>query len=225
MFALITQKEGFNQYGEPNDSLMRMNIGYVRSLGFTPLPVPNDIDTAREMAGDIDYRFLLVTGGGFAPREYFAGDCDGYVAQPLRDEVERFLVEDAAAKDVPMMGLCRGMHMLNGIFGGKVLRNASHSAPRHDHYVRFAGGGRALVNTFHNNAVSLDTLSPAFTVLALEEDTRNVECYCSEHPRILGLQWHPERPLPSPESIEASAQLAEWLLKGTALPKGIAPRA
>lgn len=222
MFAFITQKEGFNQYGEPNDSLMRMNIDYMRSLGFTPLPVPNDIETAREMAGGIDYGFLLVTGGGFAPREYFAGDCEGYVAQPLRDEVERFLVQDAAAKGVPIMGLCRGMHLLNGIFGGTVLRNASHSAPRHDHFVRFAGGASALVNTFHNNAVSLDTLSPAFTALAVEEGTRNVECYVCEHPRILGLQWHPERPLPSPESIAVSAQLADWLLSGAELPLGIA---
>ena len=223
MFAFITQKEGSNQYGEPSDSLMRMNIDYVRSLGFTPIPVPNDIETAREMASGIEYGFLLVTGGGFAPIEFFSNDCEGYVPQPLRDEVERFLVMDATSKRVPIMGLCRGMHMLNGLFGGTVARNGSHSAPRHDHYVRFASGRRVLVNTFHNNAVPVAELSPEFELLAVEDGTENVECFRSEKLRILGLQWHPERPLPGREAEEVSAQLASWLIQGTVLPTDLLP--
>ena len=223
MFAFITQKEGSNQYGEPSDSLMRMNIDYVRSLGFTPIPVPNDILTAREMADGIDYGFLLVTGGGFAPIEFFSNTCDGYVPQALRDEVERFLVKDATAKGVPIMGLCRGMHMLNGLFGGTVVRNGSHSAPRQDHYVRFASGRRVLVNTFHNNAIPVSQLSREFELIAVEDGTENVECFRSEKLRILGLQWHPERPLPTHEAEEVSAQLAAWLIEGKALPEDLRP--
>ena len=221
MIALVTQKEGFNQYGEPADSLMRMNIDYVRSLGFTPLPVPNDIDVAREIASSIDYGFLLVTGGGFVPLEYFANECTDAVAQPLRDEVERFLVADAVSKTIPVMGICRGMHMINGIFGGKVLRNGSHSKPRCDHFVQFAGGTKALVNTFHNNAIARDLLAPGFECVAVEAGTDKVECYRDAEHRILGLQWHPERPLPGQPAIDVSESLARWLLNGEPLPTGI----
>lgn len=222
MIALVTQKESANQYGEPADSLVHASIAYVRSLGFTPLPVPNDAETAREMAEGLDYRFLLLTGGGFAPHEYFSNVCTGYVAQPNRDEVERLLVAHAVENGVPVMGLCRGMHMLNGIFGGSVVRNGSHSAPRHDHYVTFGSGKRVLVNTFHNNAVPRDQLAPAFECLAVEEGTDNVECFRSREPRILGLQWHPERPLASTEAQTVSAQLARWLVEGAELPDDLA---
>ena len=225
MFALITQKEGFNQYGEPADSLMRWNIDYVRSLGFTPVPVPNDLPTAREMAAGIGYGFLLVTGGGFASLEYFAGSCDDAVPQPLRDDVERFLVTDAVERGIPVMGLCRGMHMLNGMFGGHVVRGASHSAPRHDHYVAFGGGERMLVNTFHNNAIPADHLAPGAELLAVEEGTRNVEAFRLVDQRILGLQWHPERPLPGERAAQVTQTLLAWLLAGEALPPELAPYA
>lgn len=215
MLALVTQKETTNPYGEPADSLVHASLSYVRELGFTPLPVPNDLEAAREIARSVDYGFLLLTGGGFAPIEFFSNDCGDHVAQPNRDAVERLLVADAVEKDVPIMGLCRGMHMLNGIFGGTVTRNGSHSAPRHDHYVAFESGERALVNTFHNNAVARSELAEAFECLAVEEGTRNVECFRSREPRILGLQWHPERPMPSDEGVRISALLAAELLSKT----------
>ena len=223
MFALVTQKQGENQYGEGSDSLIHMAIRYVRSLGFTPIPIPNDVETAREIAQGIDYRFLLVTGGGFASVEYFCNDCPDAVIQAERDMVERFLVSDAVSKAIPVMGVCRGMHMLNGIFGGKTMRNGSHSAPRHDHDVIFGGGRRVLVNTFHNNAVPVDQLAPEAELLAVEADTRNVEAFRIVGKRVLGLQWHPERPLPGRDAVRTSDEILAWLLHGTALPEDLAP--
>ena len=215
MIALVTQKEAPNQYGEPADSLIHGSVEYVQALGFTPVPVPNVLAAATELMSELDYRFLLVTGGGFAPIEFFSNNCADHIAQLNRDAVERALVADAVEKGVPIMGLCRGMHLLNGIFGGSVVRNGSHSAPRHDHYVSFESGERVLVNTFHNNAIPRDQLAPAFECLAVEEGTDNVECFRSHEPRILGLQWHPERPLPSEDAERISARLVEWLLHGT----------
>ena len=223
MFALVTQKQGENQYGEGSDSLLHMAIRYARSLGFTPIPVPNDFDTAREIAQGIDYHFLLVTGGGFASIEYFCNECPDAVVQAERDAVERFLVADAVAKGIPVMGVCRGMHMLNGIFGGKTLRNGSNSAPRHDHDVVFGGGRRVLVNTFHNNAVPADHLAPEAELLAVEADTQNVEAFRIVGKRVLGLQWHPERPLPGNEAVETSDELLQWLLHGAPLPADLTP--
>ena len=220
MIALVTQKEGTNQHGEPADSLIHGCVDYTRALGFTPLPIPNDIASAREITQTIDYRFLFVTGGGFAPIDYFSNECVGYVPQARRDEVELFLIHDAVAKGIPILGLCRGMHMLNGVFGGTLVRNGSNSAPRHDHYVTFPSGKQVLVNTFHNNAIPIDQLSSEFDALAVETGTNNVECFISEKKRILGLQWHPERTLPSEEAIAVSAQLTSWLLHGTPLPQG-----
>ena len=117
--------------------------------------------------------------------------------------------------------LCRGMFMVNGILGGKVLRGGSASKPRHDHYVTFQDGSQALVNTYHNSAVPESLLAPELEALAWETGTPNVEAYRSVEKRILGLQWHPERPLPSEESITATERLFDWLLNGTPLPEHI----
>ena len=135
-----------------------------------------------------------------------------------------FLVADALAKNVPILGLCRGMFMINGFFGGKVLRGASHSKPRHDHYVRFTTGHRALVNTYHNSAVPRDLLADNLEEIAVEEGTDNIEAFRAKESRVLGLQWHPERPLPSREAETASVQLLNWLLHGAELPDKIRPQ-
>lgn len=221
MIALVTQRETENQYGEPSDILMRLNAEYAHAQGFTPLAVPNIPSAARELAGSLDYGFLLVTGGGFASREYLAGDLAGARYQDLRDDVERTLIADAAERGIPILALCRGMFMVNGFFGGKVLRGGSHSAPRHDHYVVFNSGARALVNTYHNSAVPLNLISDELEPLAVEEGTVNVEAYRHRTLPILGLQWHPERGLPSAEAIQATESLMAWLLRGVPLPESI----
>ena len=223
MFAFITQRESVNQYDEPADVLTRINFEYAASLGFTPLPVPNDVRIAREMAAEIDYRFLYITGGGFVPAEFYVGNLEGATFQHNRDEMERFLIGDALEKGIPILGLCRGSFMLNGIFGGKVLRGGSASKPRHDHYVRFRTGRRVLVNTYHTCAMPRDLLAPNLEEIAVEEGTENVEAFRAKDARVLGLQWHPERPLPSEEAETVSAQLLDWLLNEAVLPDDIRP--
>jgi N5-(cytidine 5'-diphosphoramidyl)-L-glutamine hydrolase len=218
MLALMTEREVLDKYGEESDLLVRHNPEYANSLGFATLAVPNCPDAAREIAQSVDYRLLFITGGGFASAEYFEGDISDASFQPLRDEVERILVADAISKGIPVLGLCRGMFMLNGILGGKVLRGGSHSAPRHDHYVRFSTGERALVNTYHNSAIPARLLAPGVELLAVEEGTENVEAFRDVEKRILGLQWHPERPLPSVEGQTATNHLMNWLLNGVELP-------
>ena len=132
--------------------------------------------------------------------------------------METILVADAISKGIPILGLCRGMFMLNGMLGGKVLRGGSHSAPRHDHLVRFSTGEQALVNTYHNSAIPKRLLAPGTELLAIEEGTENVEAFRHIEKRILGLQWHPERPLPSDEAQTATKRLLDWLLNGVDLP-------
>ena len=219
--ALVTQRQVLNQYGEPSDILMRGNVEFIRDLGFAAVAVPNDPDNALTLLRSMDYGLLFVTGGGFVPEEFFVGDTTGAQYQLLRDDVERILVADAITRGIPIYALCRGMFMVNGILGGKVLRGGSASKPRHDHYVTLRDGAKALVNTYHNSAVPQDLLAPELEALAWETGTQNVEAYRSVDKRILGLQWHPERPLPSAESITVTERLFDWLLNGTPLPEHI----
>jgi putative glutamine amidotransferase len=106
------------------------------------------------------------------------------------------------------VGICRGFHFLNVFFGGRI--EFSTAAPEHVGTVHsiyltdaliqsFFGSARTDVNSFHKNAVRNDGLAPEFRVFACTE-SRVIEGAKHCALPIYGVQWHPERPGPSPEA-------------------------
>lgn len=125
---------------------------------------------------------------------------------PLRDEQEFALVRKAIELGLPILGICRGMQVINAVLGGDLIQhidgNIQHQqqAPgwhRH-HSVRIEPGtilARALgrselgVNSFHHQAVG--TVAPGLKVSARSPDGI-IEAVESSEPWILAVQWHPE---------------------------------
>lgn len=118
---------------------------------------------------------------------------------PLRDETERTILDLALHSNRPLLGICRGMQMIQHHLGGRMEEcSASRHAGRlHPVEVlpqeRFSPpGGNRMVNSFHHYGVKKEDLSPALRPLAVAEDGILEAIY---HPKasILGIQWHPER--------------------------------
>ena len=173
------------------------------------LPVTTEQQAIWEQVSRMD-GVLLSGGYDIAPSYYgqqphrSLGKVDG-----MRDEYEMKILEAAMAQKKPVLGICRGIQLMNVYFGGTLLQDVLSAGPQifgHDqtcerhlpsHEIEIAPGSwlegiygqRAMVNSFHHQAV--DAVAPGFCVTArtgdgiieaMEDPARN--CYA--------VQFHPE---------------------------------
>ncbi|MPM42419.1 putative glutamine amidotransferase [bioreactor metagenome] len=132
----------------------------------------------------------------------------GYV-YPERDFHEIELVKAAAFAKIPILGICRGIQLINIAFGGTIyqdlsevpgvikhMQNAKNYVPTHTIEIAEKSllaniiGKRAVVNSFHHQAVRM--VAPGFTITArtLDGVIEAIENPGSEF--FVGVQWHPE---------------------------------
>lgn len=124
---------------------------------------------------------------------------------PGRDEHEFALWEAARTRRLPVLGVCRGLQLVNVALGGALEphidgHNARDRHAAEHHSITIEGGSRlcrlveaddAHVNSVHHQAVR--SLGAGLTVSARARD-RTIEAVETEPgaPWFLGIQWHPE---------------------------------
>lgn len=155
---------------------------------------------------------LLLSGGGDVHPRYYGQPIKGSEPDEIqieRDELELPLARAALAADMPILAICRGMQVLNIAAGGGLLQHIDgHRSPkeRANYHDVAVGAGTLLArvldttgplptNTYHHQAVTLDTLAPGFRPSGLTVQTPIlVEAMESEAARwAVAVQWHPER--------------------------------
>ena len=194
-----------------------VNVAYVSSVlraGGLPLIlsplVPAELTGA--LADTLDG--VLLTGGeDVAPSLYGAaphpalGDVD-----PRRDQLEAGLVRAAHERGVPVLGICRGIQLINAAMGGTLWQDLATELPEalahnqqagrtaRTHSVTTLAGTRVAaaahagsfeVNSFHHQAVR--RLAPGLVATATAPDgiIEAVES-APGAPWLLAVQWHPE---------------------------------
>ena len=184
----------------------------VRAAGGIALLIPPDPDYAADDAAGVLEAIdglVLVGGEDIGPANY--GHDPHPTTDPAnvrRDEAELALARGAIARDLPVLGVCRGFQILNVAYGGELLQHVgdiTDGAPhrprlgefgRHD--VEMTGGklleilgGRAeRIHSHHHQA--LGRLGDGLVATAVAPDglVEGVEdpakAFC------LGVLWHPE---------------------------------
>jgi putative glutamine amidotransferase len=185
----------------------------VAAAGGLPVLLPPLPDLIGQVLGRIDG--LVVAGGpDVDPARY--GRQPGPDTQPparARDAAELALIGDAVAARLPVLGICRGMQLLNVSRGGTLIQHLPDvigtdlhcPAPgrygRHDVQVTepsllastlgtAAAGGKLPVPTYHHQAI--DALGVGLVATAWSEDGVIEAVEDPELPFCLGVQWHPE---------------------------------
>lgn len=196
-------------YSEVRDAISHDWIHWLNSHGWTPVLVPNALDRPadylREMAPDL----LILTGGN----DSVPGTSPSSDFEPARNRAEFSMLQFASDTALPVLGVCRGMHLVNQFFDGGVHPDVPDSSPGHvarDHPVAFSGpvgealgNTRATTNSFHNQIVLPDEIGQGLMPFATCEEDGVVEGLAHEQLPILGVQWHPERSNPAAEIDDA----------------------
>jgi gamma-glutamyl-gamma-aminobutyrate hydrolase PuuD len=179
----ITQRVSvIPQYGERRDCLDQAWPRFLAECGLMPVAIPNVLEVALQLCGDSEIQGLLLTGGNDLAA--FGGDA------PERDAVENALLDLAEKRGLPVLGVCRGMQVIQHRFGVPLRRLEGHVAPRQ--VIRVDGQSRE-VNSYHCFA-TFETRAP-LDVWAKSDDGVVKAVRHSTHPMI-GIMWHPERITP-----------------------------
>jgi putative glutamine amidotransferase len=184
-------------YPERRDAIAHDFPSYLEGFGVRPILVPN---VTRDPEGYIDATGAkgVILSGGNDPA--FSGSDDGFSEE--RDATELRLLTAAVHRNLPVLGVCRGLQVINHFLGGEVSRlDGSHVA--RNHRVRFqrpAFGQPAesemTVNSFHDLGVRMNGLASGLSPFAVSLDGI-VEGAENMEKRLTAVQWHPERTSPS----------------------------
>jgi putative glutamine amidotransferase len=180
----------------------------VLQAGGTPVVLPAVPDVAGVL-GRLD-GLLLIGGGDVDPAAY------GAVPHPrngpvnaARDRAETALLREALALGLPVLGVCRGLQLLNVVLGGSlhqhvpdVVGHEGHAGgdgvfTRHDvHLHPRSGLARALRRTTMNVASlhhqAIDRLGTGLVACGWSDDGLIEAAELTGHPFTVGVQWHPE---------------------------------
>ena len=198
-------------YGNWNRHAAILPSAYVSSIdrvGGTPLIIP----PAGDMTKILDSIDGLVVSGGpdLCPDNY--GEEPGSMTvefYPEQDDTEMALIHEALSRDMPFLGVCRGMQLLSVMHGGRLHQHLD-TTPGHEGHGGFDGvetehgvaakegsllaslmGTSITVNSTHHQGVA-DAGDLEVTAIAehdglIEAVERPDKNFC------LGVQWHPER--------------------------------
>lgn len=193
-----------------------VNEDYVQSVlqnGGIPfiLPVVDDEEVLSTYIDQLDG--LILSGGHDVTPQYYGGEPMQKIGETweLRDWFDSLLVEKALAKGIPVLGICRGMQVMNVLHGGSLWQDLSymqdveikhlqgHSPELVTHLVdieegsqlhELMGENHVMVNTFHHQAVR--ELGQGFKATAFSADGIVEAIEHEDYPFYLGVQWHPE---------------------------------
>lgn len=169
-------------HGERRDALDQRWPVLLAEAGLGAVSLPNTPELAIELASAVQVAGVLLTGGNDLAA--YGGDT------PERDATEAALLAWARKRQLPVLGVCRGMQIIQHNFGVPLEQAEGHVTASHDAVV--AGAPRA-VNSYHHYLAR--TSVPGLRIWATAWDG-GVEAVKHEHEPIVGVMWHPERCAP-----------------------------
>jgi putative glutamine amidotransferase len=177
------------------------------------VPDPRDVADPAALLDLVDGVLFTGAAGDVDPARYGAGERhpETHPVAPVRDEFELALVRAAAERDMPFLGICRGMQVINVAHGGSLEQHLP-DAVGHDRHAQRAGefgrhevrlepgslAARALgaerteVHSYHHQGVREvgEGLRP--TAWSQLEDGIVEAVERPDRGFALGVLWHPE---------------------------------
>jgi len=177
------------------------------------LPIIRDEDLLDELLDTLDG--LLFTGGEDIHPSFYDEVVEercGRIDQE-RDRFELELAEAALDRQIPILGICRGIQLLNVVLGGSLYQDLSYrpgTFPHHlspgekryepvhrvnlqpeSHLAKVFGTLALDVTSTHHQL--LKDVAPGLKAVAFADDGVVEGVEAEDYPFLLAVQWHPER--------------------------------
>ena len=228
-----------NQNGIPRAATRLVLTDFL--LDRNMLPIMSFFDTKfrhKEEALELAYKYLVYSdalilqgGNDICPSSYNQQNLTANNVAQFRDVFELSLIQVALQKQIPILGICRGMQVLNISFGGNLHQdldsekwikhsvfnggndtdaknlNKVHEVDLNSHgnLPKWLDKTKISVNSEHHQGIK--TLGKNLEIEAISKDGL-VEAFSKDGGRILGVQWHPELDLKDPDQVRI---LDHWL--------------
>jgi N5-(cytidine 5'-diphosphoramidyl)-L-glutamine hydrolase len=187
------------RYNEVMDCLDINWASLLCSLGILPVPLPLiQADAASDVWKTLELDGLILSGGNtLVDYADVKNTTEGLCAE--RDAYEQALMKVALSTCAPILGVCRGMQVINIYYNGQLKKIKGHAGKRHclireDSAIGF--NFPSEVNSFHDYAVPRKNLGQSLISLAHDVED-NIEALCNPKDKVLGIMWHPERENPT----------------------------
>jgi len=225
------------EYGKPRIGLYANYLPPLERVGLTPVL----ITPAHSEASIADLlsrcKGLVLSGGeDVDPSRYGEEPIPELGAvNPARDIAELRAIDVAGRLDLPILGICRGLQILNVHFGGTLCQDidvAMESAFSHvqttpwgSHHhevsvepnsrlVEALGSDRLHINSYHHQAIR--RVAPNLVVTARADDGLVEGVESRDHTWVVGVQWHPERHEAEAEETDPNKRLFRAFAKAVA---------
>lgn len=201
-------------YGDNNSKLAENYYKSVVAVGGVPviIPVTDDLATIEAIVGRLD-GILLSGGGDMHPRYYNEEPIpENGTPDELRDRYDVALIKSAVEYQLPVLGICRGMQVINTVFGGSLYQDINVQYADKKPMCHSQNEERSVttqtasvvadsllysivncntlpINSIHHQAVK--RTADGFRAVAFADDGI-CEAIESLYYPILGVQWHPE---------------------------------
>ncbi|OIK10737.1 peptidase C26 [Bacillus sp. MUM 116] len=188
----------------------------IQKSGGIPIAIPviDDEEYIDSILDTVDG--LLLTGGSDLSPHFFGQPFKKGLGRIvlIRDQFEMKLIDKAIRKQLPILGICRGLQLLNVYFGGTLIQDMdlycqtdiNHSGsgytspkssiahkvsfPKDSIFYRCFGKDQLEVNSIHHQVV--DVLGDGLEIAAISEDGMIEGIVHKDYPFIAAVQWHPE---------------------------------
>ena len=225
--------------GNFQDGNCTLAEGYYQSIlkaGGVPFIIPC-YDDAHALANTLDRIDGILLTGGADINPLFLGEepvKELHGINPRRDRQELLLTQLAADRQIPILGICRGIQTLNAAFGGPLYQDIhsqmegtriKHSQELDRSYASHTvniekdtllhelfDADTIAVNSFHHQAVKEP--APGFRVCARATDGVIEAMESTEYKSMIGVQWHPECFILKGD--ECMMPLFHWLIREAA---------
>lgn len=203
----ITQRVVWDErISERRDVLDQRWYDFADQLGVMLIPIPNNLKKTAEYVDSLKLDGVIFSGGNnisiygqtIVEGKSIVEDDVAYE----RDLTESRLIEWSLQKKKPIIGVCRGMQLINAYFKGEQVPvdPEIHVAKEHrltviDKKFQSVYGDKTIVNSYHRWGITLQMLAKDLVAGSLYKDEQ-VEAFYHKENLLYGIMWHPERTEP-----------------------------